>query len=175
MLVEEGGVPWDSKGKGKTPLQITQNSKTKSWLKEWGKRLQKGTELWSCDIFLSWHLQQWLSFQRDTGVAQVRMSSKGVRSPSTQPSLARESPMGGLPTMEDEEDFFKFSSDDCRWGCWGCFRNFFKHIWSGILQAPPPGGWIDRKESFIYTLLTSSHLSKWVRASKFMFSSFKSL
>jgi len=42
-----------------------------------------------------------------------RMSSKGVRSPSTQPSLARESPMGGLPAMEDEEDFFKFSSDDC--------------------------------------------------------------
>merc|ERR1712062_65674 len=45
VLVEEGGVPWDSKGKGKTPLQITQNSKTKAWLKEWGKRLQKGTEL----------------------------------------------------------------------------------------------------------------------------------
>merc|ERR1711899_597787 len=45
VLVEEGGVPWDSKGKGKTPLQITQNSKTKAWSKEWGKRLQKGTEL----------------------------------------------------------------------------------------------------------------------------------
>jgi len=45
VLVEEGGVPWDSKGKGKTPLQITQNSKTKTWLKDWGKRLQKGTEL----------------------------------------------------------------------------------------------------------------------------------
>ena len=23
--------------------------------------------------------------------------------------------MGGLPAMEDEEDFFKFSSDECRW------------------------------------------------------------
>ena len=45
---------------------------------------------------------------------KARMSSKGVRSPSTQPSLARESPMGGLPAMEDEEDFFKFSSDECR-------------------------------------------------------------
>ena len=43
------------------------------------------------------------------------MSSKGVSSPSTQPSMARESPsMGGLPNMEEEEDFFKFSSDDCR-------------------------------------------------------------
>ena len=53
-------------------------------------------------------------FRGTQGFAEVRMSSKGVRSPSTQPSLARESPMGGLPTMEDEEDFFKFSSDDCR-------------------------------------------------------------
>merc|ERR1712212_1420667 len=33
---EEGGVAWDSKGKGKTCLQITQNSKTKAWLREWG-------------------------------------------------------------------------------------------------------------------------------------------
>ena len=45
VLVEEGGVAWDSKGKGKTCLQITQNSKTKAWLREWGKRQQKGTEL----------------------------------------------------------------------------------------------------------------------------------
>jgi len=45
VLVEEGGVAWDSKGKGKTCLQITQNSKTKTWLREWGKRQQKGTEL----------------------------------------------------------------------------------------------------------------------------------
>lgn len=45
------------------------------------------------------------------------MSSKGVSSPSTQPSMARESPsMGGLPNMEEEEDFFKFSSDDCSVG-----------------------------------------------------------
>ena len=58
MLVEEGGVAWDSKGKGKTCLQITQNSKTKAWLREWGKKQQKGTELWSCDSeVLKWHLQ----------------------------------------------------------------------------------------------------------------------
>jgi len=41
------------------------------------------------------------------------MSVKGGRSPSTQPSLQRDSPsMAGLPHMEDEDDFFKFSSDD---------------------------------------------------------------
>jgi len=42
------------------------------------------------------------------------MSTKGIRSPSTQPSLARDSPsISGFPPMEEEEDFFKFSSDDC--------------------------------------------------------------
>jgi ankyrin repeat protein len=38
VLVEEGGVPWDAKGKGKTCLQITQNSRTKQWLREWGRQ-----------------------------------------------------------------------------------------------------------------------------------------
>jgi hypothetical protein len=45
----------------------------------------------------------------------VRMSSKGVRSPSTQPSLQRgTSSAGGAPNLEEEEDFFKFSDSDCR-------------------------------------------------------------
>ena len=37
VLVEEGGVPWDTKGKGRTCLQITDNQATKTWLREWGR------------------------------------------------------------------------------------------------------------------------------------------
>merc|ERR1712083_26827 len=41
VLVEEGGVEWDSKGKGKTCLQITQNSK-KSLVERMGEKTAEG-------------------------------------------------------------------------------------------------------------------------------------
>ena len=41
VLVEEGGVPWDSRAKGKTCMEITHNAKTKAWLKKWASKQNK--------------------------------------------------------------------------------------------------------------------------------------